>query len=33
MEALQKHLFGNFYMANMVVVLTETVSRPEKQFL
>ena len=32
MEALQKHLFWNFLMANMIVVLPETVSRPEKQF-
>ena len=33
MEALQKNLFGNFWMANMIVVLPETESRPEKQFL
>ena len=33
MEALQKHLFVNFYMADMIVVLPETVSRPKKHFL
>ena len=33
MKARQKHLCGNYCMANMIVVLSETVSRLEAQFL
>ena len=33
MKALQKHLCGNNYMANLIVLLSETVSRLEAQFL
>ena len=33
MKAPQKHFCGNYYTANMIVLLSETVSRPEAQFL
>ena len=33
MKALQKHLCSHYYMANMIVLLSETVSRLEAQFL
>ena len=32
-EGSSKHLCGNYYMANMIVLLSETVSRVEAQFL
>ena len=32
MKALQKHLCGNYYMANLIVLLSETV-RLEAEFL
>ena len=33
MEALQKTVVWQFLLANMIVLLPKTVSRPEKQFL
>ena len=33
MEVFQKHLFGSFQLAKMIVMLPNTVSRHDKQFL
>ena len=33
MKAFHKHLCSNYYVTNMIVLLSETVSRLEAQFL